>query len=181
MAHERPRADGLLAAEAEASDGAEDARELLIAELARVRRLPAEQQGDKDLWAARLASAIPGDVVARAEWRNGAFDRDAAARGARIGLMLEGDETITWRGGEANFCRRPEESLLSLGEDGVFAGWQEQARHLEASVTFTSEGWPQRGGVDMTLADLWVLPPAVQLECRGRMQIDEMVEDDMCG
>ena len=70
-----------LPSEPEASNGTEEGREHLLAEAARVRQLPRDQQGSVDEWEARLEEAFPGAFEPPGVWRTGTFDADAAARG----------------------------------------------------------------------------------------------------
>ena len=165
--------------EPEASNGTEEGREHLLAEAARVRQLPRDQQGSVEEWEARLEEAFPGAFEPPGVWRTGTFDADAAARGARIGLLLEGDGRAVWQGGEARFCARgPGDDVLSLGEDALFSGWQQRALFWRDAIGFAADGWPTRDGRELTYADLATLPPAMQLECRARMRMTDLAKDN---
>ena len=92
--------------------------------------------------------------------------------------MLEGDERIEWLGGEARFCKRPRgDGVACIGEDMLFEGWRARERHYLAAMDFDSTGWPlDDAGAEMQRSHVDSLAPALQLQCRARMEIDDMVD-----
>ena len=75
--------------EPEASNGTEEDRDHLLAEAARVRRLPRERQGSVEEWEARLEAAFAGEEThphARARVGTGGVGRGYGLEGDGIGV-----------------------------------------------------------------------------------------------
>ena len=89
-------------------------------------------------------------------------------------LDAERSELVTGGESRARWTRQGE----SASEDGWREGHEQEAARLRALVTFDSDGWPRDGatGERMRLEGIGHLEPALQLECRARMELGEEVD-----
>ena len=154
----------------------------LAAEAVRVRKLQAAEQGSKEEWVEHIRDAFlqgarqeVADEGAK-EWHTGACDSKRQAAGALIVAVLDAERGEQVTGGEsrARWTRQGE----SASEDGWREGHEQETARLRALVSFDDDGWPTDGttGVRLQLDGIGDLEPALQLECRARMELGTEVD-----
>ena len=92
--------------------------------------------------------------------------------GAHVVQVIGGEGANVVRyGGEARFM-----TGAALNAEGYYSGWEAEYARLLELVSFDGEGWPRAAdGGTLEGAALNALPPRLQLECRARIALGEVL------
>ena len=178
------RVDGVGASGDEGRCGGGSGRMRAVAEAVHAeRRLPRGEQSSVEVWEERLRSAFaPPITISHREHVSGAHDWAADARGARVVHVADESRVPVAFGGELFYGLRATaneeaEGGWGIGDDGYRLGWQEIAAGLRGAVAFDSAGFPlvPVTGTSMGELELRALPPFLQLVCRARIEVGQVV------
>ena len=136
------------------------------------------REWSEERWATELRSCFQGvQRRAASEWRHGARDREAQARGARRVLVMGGPTGTTATGGECGWMmERADDGSRAIGADGWYRGHEEEAEKLLATAGIDEEGFAVSGaGKRLDEGEVAELQPAVQLWARSRLRVGSEV------
>lgn len=124
-------------------------------------------------WRMQIRKCFPHVVqVGAANWRHGGREHDAAAAGARILAVLDGNRTHVASGGEHRWLGRPD-----VGSDGFLRNWRRREQELRSEVFFDERGWPEwPSGVPVQEDEMSSLSIGTQLQCRARVALGDEVK-----